>query len=254
MIVTVLPEVVLLFLLSFARIGTMSMLLPTLGEQNIPTRVRLGLALVISFVLYPTLVGRYPGNLLPDMHLILLILLGEIAIGGFVGLAARIVISSLSVAGTIISYQSSMALAQSFDPTAGAQGALVGNFLSVVGVTLLFATDLHHLAIIAMVDSYMLFPPGEWLPVGDVVKFAVDNVAAAFKLGINIAAPFLVFGIVFNLGLGLLNRLMPQVQIFFMAMPANVGIAFLILMATIGTMMTWYLDHVRQSLGLFIAQ
>jgi flagellar biosynthesis protein FliR len=129
---------------------------------------------------------------------------------------------------------------------------VIGNFLSVVGVVVIFASDLHHLAIMALNDSYLLFPPGDWLPLGDVSQLAVRTLAETFRLGIGLAAPFLVYGIVFNFGLGLLNRLMPQVQIFFMAMPANIGIALLILMATIGTMMLWYVDHIRETLGHFV--
>jgi len=250
--IAMLPEVMVLFLLAFARLGTMVMLLPALGERNISSRVRLSLALVFTFVLYPVFAGLYPPGLMENPLLLGLSFANEFVVGGFIGLVSRMIVAALQVAGTTISYQSSMALAQSFDPTAGSQGALIGNFLSVLGVAVIFAMDLHHLSIMALHDSYLLFPPGQWLPVGDVTEIAVRTMAGVFKLGISLAAPFLVFGIVFNLGVGLLNRLMPQVQVFFIAMPVNVGIAIMILMATIGTMMLWYTDHVRQTLGQFL--
>jgi len=250
--ISVLPETMVLFLLSFARLGTLMMFLPALGEQNIPTRIRLALALTFSFVLYPVLAARYPGGLLDDPPTIGLYFFGEMLVGAFIGLATRMVMAALQIAGTTISYQSSMAMAQSFDPTAGSQGALIGSFLSVLGIAVIFAMDVHHLAIMALHDSYLLFPPGDWLPVGDATQVAVQGMGGTFKLGVNLAAPFLVFGIVFNLGIGLLNRLMPQVQIFFIAMPANVGIALLILMATLGTIMLWYVDHIRMSIAQFI--
>lgn len=254
MVVSFLPEIMVLFLLSFARIGTMAMFLPALGERNIPTRIRLSLALAFAFVLYPIIAARYPGGLMDNPTRIGILFFGELAVGAFIGLAVRMVMAALQIAGTIISYQASLAMAQSFDPTAGAQGALIGNFLSVLGVAVIFAMDIHHLAIMAMHDSYMLFPPGEWLPVGDVLQVVVRGMAETFKLGINLAAPFLVFGIVFNMGMGLLNRLMPQVQIFFIAMPANVAIALAILMATLGTIMFWYVEHVQMALMQFIGQ
>ncbi|MEM1048901.1 MAG: flagellar biosynthetic protein FliR [Pseudomonadota bacterium] len=253
MTVSVLPEIVVLFLLSFARLGTMVMLMPALGEQNVSTRIRLSLALVLSFVLYPLFVGLYPSGILDNPMRVVMFFFGEFVIGSVIGLSARLIVSALQIAGTTISYQASMALAQSFDPTIGTQGALIGNFLAVVGVVVVFAMEIHHVAIMALHDSYLLFPPGVWLPVGDVTQMAISTIAGAFKLGISLAAPFIVFGIVFNLGMGLLNRLMPQVQIFFIAMPANVGIALLLLMATIGTMMMWYADHLRATLGQFLA-
>lgn len=242
----------ILYLLSFARLGTMVMFLPTLGEQNIPTRIRLAMALVLTFVLFPAISAFYPGQLLASPPRIGMFFFGELAIGAFIGLATRMVMAALQIAGTTISYQAGMAMAQAFDPTAGSQGALIGNFLSVLGVAVMFAMDVHHLAIMALHDSFLLFPPGDWLPVGDVTQVAINGVAGAFELSINLSAPFLVFGMVFNLGVGLLNRLMQQVQIFFIAMPANVGIALAILMATLGTIMIWYVEHVQQSLAQFV--
>ena len=98
-------------------------------------------------------------------------------------------------------------------------------------MTLLFATDSHHLVIAALNDSYAIFSPGELMPSGDVAALATRAFAAAFKIGMQLSAPFLVFGLVFNIGLGVLARLMPQMQVYFVGVPLSILAGFLIFAA-----------------------
>ena len=107
----------------------------------------------------------------------------------------------------------------------------------------MFATDMHHLVIAALNDSYTIFSPGELMPSGDVAALATRTFATAFKIGIQLSAPFLVFGLVFNLGLGVLSRLMPQMQVFFVGVPLSILVGFLILLLVIGAMMGTFLDY-----------
>ena len=100
------------------------------------------------------------------------------------------------------------------DPN-GQQGAVVGNFFSLLGVVLIFATNLHHLAIGAIAGSYHLIPPGTSLPTGDMAQLTIRLVSGSFALGFQLAAPFLVFGFAVYAGFGVLSRMMPQLQVFF---------------------------------------
>ena len=93
---------------------------------------------------------------------------------------------------------------------------------------MLFATDSHYLVIAALNDSYSIFSPGELMPSGDVAALATRAFAAAFKIGMQLSAPFLVFGLVFNIGLGVLARLMPQMQVYFVGVPLSILSGFLI--------------------------
>src|SRR6185312_14033186 len=136
------------------------------------------------------------------------------------------------------------------DPTQGQQGMIVGNFLAVLGITLIFATDMHYLVIAALNDSYILFRPGEVPILGDIAHVLTNTVSGAFRIGIQLSAPFLVFGLLFNLGLGLLARLMPQMQVFFVGMPLSILAGFLILFLVVGAMMTTFLDYTGSVLHL----
>lgn len=246
-----LPQTAFTFMLIFSRLAAMLMLMPALGETSIPANVRLILALLLTFVMMPLVASSY--GAIPDtVPGLAFIVLTEVAIGLFIGGAARIVMSALHVAGNIVALQMSLAFAQNVDPTQGQQGVLISNFLSLTAVTLIFATNLDHLMIAAMRDSYELFVPGQPIPVGDFSQMAVKFVSGAFKLGLQLAAPFLVFGLIFYLGIGILSRLMPQIQIFFIAMPANIMLGFVLLLFLLGAMMTWFLQGFEQSISMFV--
>lgn len=233
------PDLAAAFLLTFARVGTLVMLLPGLGEALLPARLRLSLALALTLILLPIVRPLLPTGTAPAA--VVGTLIGEIAVGLVLGLATRAVMAALQTAGNIVASQIGLSYAMSVDPTAGGQEAAIGNFLTLLGVTLIFATDLHHLAIAAIRDSYALLPPVGVPDSGDAAKLAVMAVGRGFALALRIAAPFVAFALLFNLGLGVLARLMPQLQVFFLAQPLSVLLGVVILLASLGLMMSAFL-------------
>jgi flagellar biosynthetic protein FliR len=240
--ISMLPALAAAFMLVFARVGTMVMLLPGFGENNLPMQIRLGIALGLTLILLPLHRAAYHVDL-QSLAPTLMLLVHEIVIGLMLGATARVTISALEVAGSIVAQQLGLGFVTAIDPTQGQPGALIANFLTMLGITLLFATDTHHLVIAALNDSYSLFDPGELLPSGDMAALAATAFATAFKIGIQLSAPFLVFGLVFNVGLGLLARLMPQMQVYFIGVPLSILAGFMILIAVIGAMMGSFIDY-----------
>ncbi|MGA7806886.1 flagellar biosynthetic protein FliR, partial [Bradyrhizobium sp.] len=230
--VSFLPVLAATFMLVFARIGAMVMLMPGLGEANIPVRIKLSIALLLTLIILPLHRNAYQIDL-QSLTSLFVVMLHEIIIGIVLGATARVTLSALQVAGSVIAQQMGLGFVTSVDPTQGQQGVLIGNFLTMLGVTLLFATDSHYLVIAALNDSYNIFSPGETMASGDVASLATRAFAAAFRIGLQLSAPFLVFGLVFNIGLGVLARLMPQMQVFFVGVPLSIFAGFLILMLVI---------------------
>ncbi|MEO0636883.1 MAG: flagellar biosynthetic protein FliR [Pseudomonadota bacterium] len=249
MTISVLPQVTIIFLLIFARVGTLFMLMPGFSNQAINARLRLSIALMVTLVMFPLLQPRF-GDVPTDLVQVLALLGRELLIGFVLGLTAAFVISTTQVAGTIIANQVGLAYSQTFDPTQGVQGVVLGSFLSTLAAVMIFVTDLHHLAIGAMFASYDLFNPGATADAESAFMLAVRMVSQSFSIATQMSAPFLVFGLIFYLGIGVLSRLMPQVQIFFVAMPATIAIGLVILALILGTMMGWYLMYVRDVLNM----
>ena len=160
--------------------------------------------------------------------------------------------SGLQVAGFLIASQIGLSYAQTIDPTQNTQGAVVGNFFTLLGVVSIFATDLHHLAIGAIAGSYKMLPPGGHLPTGDMAQLVIQLVSGSFALGFQLAAPFLVFGFAVYAGLGVLSKMMPQLQIFFVAVPINIIAGFVIMLALLGSMITVFLNYYATSMAIFL--
>ena len=240
--ISLLPALAAAFMLVFARVAAMVMVLPALGQSNIPVRIKIAIAVLLTLIILPLHRTAYTIDL-SSMAPLLVSMLHEIIIGVVLGATAQVAMSALQVAGSVIAQQLGLGFVTAVDPTQGQQGVVIGNFLTMLGVTLLFATDSHHLIIAALNDSYTIFSPGDLVPSGDVAELATRAFSAAFKLGMQLSAPFLVFGLVFNIGLGVLARLMPQMQVYFVGVPLSILTGFLIFAAVLAAMMGTFLDY-----------
>lgn len=246
--IAILPEIGALFVLVFARVGTLVMLMPGIGERFIFSRARLSLAFFIALMIVPmarTIISP-PG----DMPALVGLLISELLIGLTIGLSVRLVMACLQSAGAIVAQTMGLGFAMTVDPTGGMQNPSIGNFLTMLGITLILVTDLHHVAIAAIHESYRLLPPGGFPDVGDMMTLAIRAATQGFALAVQISAPFIVFGLLFNLGLGVLARMMPQLQVFFLAVPASILGGMLVLLAVVGVMMGVFLED----LGGFLRQ
>ena len=246
MTIDLLPATALSFMMIFVRVATLVMLLPVLGERAVPARLRLVFALMLTLILLPVVSATLPAAP-ATLGGLLRLFFGELVIGFFIGFMVRMFMSALQVAGSVIAMQTGLGFAQSFDASQGQQAAIFSSFMSVLAIVLIFSLNLHHLFLAAIHDSYTLFPPGRLPPAADGLTMAVRVVSESFALGIQMSAPFLAFGLIFYFGLGILARLMPQVQIFFVAQPANIIIGFMMFAALLGVMMMWFLGHLEDA-------
>lgn len=240
------------FLTIFCRIGSMLMVAPAFSESYVPVRVRLILALAISLMLTPMLEAEMPA-VPTNAGAMFLLIGGEILIGIFYGLLVRMILSSMHVAGTIIAAQSSLSLASVFDASQGGQSTIVTNFLSLSTIVLFFSLNFHHLMIGGIVDSYSLMPIGVWPIVEDMNHLMIRQMADAFLIGVALSGPHLAFSLLFYMLGGLLTRLMPNFQIFFVLLPPQILLSFLLLIIGFSTMMMFYMRHIEDTLMAVIA-
>lgn len=239
------------FFLIFARVGTIFMMLPGFSAGFVSPQVRLVVALAVSFVLAPLLLPALPG--LPTSPAALVLLMGgEVVIGAFLGLIARILLGALQTAGTVISFMSSMANAFIQDPLTEQQSSLISGFLITTGTVLIFVTGLHYLMINAVLDSYTLFVPGQAPPLGEFAEFMARRVMDSFTLGVQLASPFIVTGLTYYLGLGLLGRLMPALPVFFVGLPAQIAIQISVFMLTLSAIMMMFLSRFEEGISAFL--
>ena len=212
----------------FCRVGSAIMLLPGFGELNVPPRVRLALALMVSVVLAPVVRSHY-GPMPTDLIGFAGLLVPEIVVGLALGIIVRMFLMALQVAGNVIAAQTGLSFSQNFDPSIGIQGALLASFFTILGIALIFESNLHHLMLAGLKDSYSFIEPGGKIPFADLADLAARTFSMVFRLGIELSAP--------------------QIQIFFITVPLAILAGFSILMMILGSLMMVFIDRFGQMLS-----
>ncbi|WP_397400275.1 flagellar biosynthetic protein FliR [Phenylobacterium sp.] len=236
--------------LVFARLGTIIMLLPGLGETIIPPRIRLSFALAFSLMLFPLIGGDVP-PIPADGAGLGGAVIKEVLIGLMIGGILRLFMNSLATAGEIVSLQTTLSFAQTANPMQAQPSTTLGTFLGLIGIVLIFATDLHHLFIGAIIGSFDIFPFTRDVPVADAGQLAIQTLGRSFALGLQLAAPVVVFSLIFNIATGLVGRVMPQFQVFFVATPLIVLLGLSIFALSLGVIGIVWIDRYRELIGLF---
>lgn len=214
--------------LLFARIGAAVMLLPGLGEQEVPAPLRLGLGLALVALLLPAVAPNLPAA--PDTateagRLILL----EVLVGLWLGSLARLVSIGFALAGQMVALMMGLASALVPDSQMGGQGTATSRLFALLTVLVVLSSGLYALPLRALAESYGVLPAGDPWPAGEAAEAFAVAAGESFALALRIAAPFVLGSIVLNVALGLLSRLAPQVQVYFVAIPGQIlaGIALL---------------------------
>ncbi|WP_374469043.1 flagellar biosynthetic protein FliR [Phenylobacterium sp.] len=236
--------------LLFARLAAIVMLIPGIGEGFIPARVRMSLAFVLALTLFPVI-----GPSVPAIPMALSGVAGavikETMIGLIIGGILRLFMSSLAAAGEIVSIQTTLAFSQTANPMQAQPSTTLGTFLGLIGILLVMTTGLHHLFISAIVKSYQLFPFTKPVMVADATQLAIETVGKSFALGLQLAAPVLVFSLIFNIAVGVVGRVMPQFQVFFVATPLMVLAGLSVFALSLGVVGVVWTDRYRDLLSRF---
>ena len=220
------------FMLIVCRCGAAIMLLPALAEDGSTALLRMGLTLGMTLLLLPVVSPALPPQ--PDSFPKLAgLIANELFAGGFLGWMARLVALSLPASGQIISLTTGMSSVLQPDANFGAQTAGIGRLFGMLAPALLLATGAYRLPLSALSGSYAAWPAGGLPLTGDILTMVVHAVGAHFALALRLASPFMLIGLVWQAGLGLMSRLVPQLQIYFAALPGQVlgGLLLLSLLA-----------------------
>ena len=241
-----LPVETATFLILFARVGAVLMLLPVFSEEGVPAQIRLLISLGMALGLWGLLGPRIPAEaagVLPST------IITELLVGFAIGAIVRIMFFAAVMAGSLVSLQVGLSAAVIFDPSQGGQTPLLGKFVAVAAAVVCLSVGIHHLWIGAIIRSYDMFPVGGLPPANDFAQLAIRTVTHSMALGLSLAAPLIVYGIVFNAALGLMARLAPAIQIFFIAQPLNILLGIALFTTVLGTMLATFSNEMASWLN-----
>jgi flagellar biosynthetic protein FliR len=225
------------FLILFCRVGAVIMLLPAFSEDAVPPQIRLVMALGFTFGMYGMLEPRVTPALHSGISLPLLVI-GEVMVGLAIGMVVRILFSAAATAGAIAAQQVGLSSALVVDPSMGGQAPLLSRLIGLAAVVVCMGAGVHHLWIASIFGSYATFPVGGMPNAADFAQLAVSVTGQALALGVSLAAPLILYGMLFNLGLGLAARVAPSIQVFFIAQPLNLLLGLSVLAMSVGAMLT----------------
>lgn len=229
----------------FLRAAAITSLLPAFGEQSLPTRVKLGAAVAFAIVSAPA-IGNLSGGF-ENLQGALGSILTEIANGLVLGIGVRMFVITLQTAGAIAAQATS--LSQLFAGAGVEPMPAIGHVLLIGGLALAMTFGLHVRAAQFIVGSYEVFPPGQ-LPGADILsQWGVARISKAFALSFQLAAPFVIASVLYNLTLGVINRAMPQLMVAFVGAPVITAGGLVLLLVASPLMLSTWLD----ALHLFLS-
>ena len=237
--------------LIFSRIGAVLLMLPGIGESYVSPRIRLSLALVVSLALWPVIAGALPA-LPASVGGMAGWIIREVIVGLMIGALLRSFLTALATAGEIVALQTTLAFAQTANPRQVQPGSTISAFLMLLGTTMIFATNTHHLFVAGLVGSYELIRPAGPLMTGDFATLAIRTIGDAFMLGVQLSAPLLVFALIFNLASGLVGRVMPAFQVYFAAAPLSILLGLSVFALSLGVVGTVFIDRYRALANVFV--
>lgn len=201
--------------LVFLRVGAAMALLPAFGEQTVPQRVRLALALAFSAIVFPAVTPTMPSEVSFSS------VFTEIAAGLMLGIGLRLFILALQIAGSIIAQATS--LSQLFGGAGPEPQPAMSNMLVIAGLAIAVATGLHVRVAEALILSYQVIPAGRLPASADFATWGLSQITHAFSLGFSLAAPFTIAALLYNVAMGAINRAMPALMVSFVGAPALTG-------------------------------
>jgi len=227
----------------FMRVGAIVSLLPAFGEQSVPTRVKLGIALAFTLIVFPAA----PDVPVPETSRnVVGVMLAEALTGLFFGMMLRLFVLALQIAGSIAAQSTS--LSQLFGGAGADPLPAMGHVLVIGGLALATIMGLHVQCAKFMIHSYTMVPLGDVIPPDILTRAGITEISRAFALGFTLAAPFVIASLIYNVILGVINKAMPQLMVAFVGAPAITAGGLIILMLAAPLMLSLWVE----ALGTFL--
>ncbi|MBD1400442.1 flagellar biosynthetic protein FliR [Pelovirga terrestris] len=221
------------FLICLARIAAVFAVIPVFSGGQIPPQMRIGVAVMFALLTYPVVQHVLPVTSLniTDMAIIVA---AEVIFGLLVGFIAQLIFMAAEFAGSVIGYQMGFAAANIFDPTTQQQVALISQFQGIFAILLFLSVNAHHLFLEAIVASFAMLPPGGLNLSGGAIPMMIELSNHALILSVRLVAPIMAVLILVTLTLGFMTRIFPQLNVFMLSFPLNIGLSFIIMGLTFG--------------------
>lgn len=220
-------DFIIVFLI-FVRVSTALIASPVFGSKTIPTLPKIFLSLVIAYIVYLTIDRSVVTNV-PTGWMLVILSIKEAITGLVMGFMMQFVFWGVSYAGTLIGFDMGLTMAEVFNPSSEESGNVVGEFLYYGALMIFFLINGHHYIISSIKHSFSVIPLGKFTINKPVYDLIIIYSASIFIIAVKIASPIMVSFFLVHIGEGIISRIIPQMQVFFVTQPLKIGIGLLLL-------------------------
>lgn len=235
---------------TFVRVGSFFFFIPFFSETVVASRIRVYLSFWLALVIAPLLHASFPKGIDTPL-MVSSCIIYEMLIGGSLALALKFIFLTLEFAGSVISNSIGLTNASFHSANVGGQISLPSNMLLVSGALLLVLCDIHHYFIRVLIESYTLLPLGSF-QIGSLTELLLKSSESILSLGLKLSTPLVIFGLLISISLGILNRLIPQVQIFIVSQPLQIGFGFFVFLYAVKELLLTFLRDYEAFLNTWI--
>jgi flagellar biosynthetic protein FliR len=217
------------FILLFFRFAALFIAVPIFSHENIPMKVKSAMAFLFTIVFYASMP---PLEIAINTPTIILAILSEFMLGLVVGIILLLAYNVITFAGGMISFMMGFSMASAIDPQTGVSMPIVSQFLSLMGLMVLFELDLHHWMLLFVDRSLKLVPLGGFIMSEDVFHYIISATSNMFLVGFTIAFPIIALSWLVDVIFGMLMKTMPQFNLLVIGFPIKIMVSFTVLIAT----------------------
>lgn len=220
-----------IFVYVFIRVGMIILFSPILGSGTIPVKVRVGLIIFVSIVAFPVVKTQPMPHTQGTLELVTFIAL-EAMIGFCIAFAARLIFTVVQLSGTLIDFQMGFGVVNVIDPQTSSQVSITAQVQNILAILIFLALDAHHFIVRTIVESFFVLNPQKAAFTSSTMEFMLQLVSGTFVMGIKLAAPLMAILFFLSVGLGLVARTVPQMNVFIVGFPLQIAIGLAMLAAT----------------------
>lgn len=233
------PQGIVVFMLVLVRASSLFMVAPVLGNANVPQRMKVGLAFAMAIILTPFLMNQELQFDLTNPWTLTLAVAAEIALGVFIGMLAQFLFVAVQFAGQVVGLQMGFGMASVFDPQTHAQVSITAQIYLYLAVMVFLLMDGHHWLLIALQRSFTAIPLGTFTVNGQVMNVLLTAASDLFWVALTIMAPVLGVLVLAEMAMGIVARIMPQMNIFVASFPVKIGLGLITMMLAFPLMVTY---------------
>lgn len=217
------------FILVLLRVGAIIITIPVISEASVPARFKAALTILITLIIFPLVASKIPQTANFQFLILIYRMAGEVMIGLIIGYAARLILAGIQMAGDMIGFQMGLSIANVIDPMSSEQISIITELQYLIALLIFLAVDAHHIFFAAIIQSYSILNPLSFHFSGPLMQAILNYSKEMFVIAIKLAVPLMAVMLFTNVGLGIVARTVPQINIFIVGMPLQIAIGLIFL-------------------------